>query len=523
MKKIFYLIVLFTMMFPTIVKAQVNDEIDLEEIHNLISKDNNLEVPSIPLEYYKNSLYYNDCISSSDNPVQQEFCLSYIHVLIVESYLNKTIEVPENTRFFVNGCDVSNNTCKINVSNFEKTLEKEYNVEFVSDYDEKVYKKSEQVVKKLKNRYYLSDMSYINQLINYHSESEYHNNIIYNSHKIFKIFPELKDELEKNKNYKYVPVTIGVGGSPELYGSGGVVVIYDNDVAVNISSQMFYNTLRIVYVPNTTPDNDEEYMKVALERIKEYVNDDSYDISIEKDEQYLNDNIGEDVDTMDVSRSFNYIFNDDKKYEAKFYKLSINEMEYLLGVLPLPNGLINKLNVKSTNYQTGINVETESSDVPLDTTVEAEDVTNKYKEFLKAYDIDLYSGIKEEYITKVKDGIIVRIPMEEDYDKEYVDVYHVKEDGQKGDKYNGKIEEIDNKKYVVFTTNHFSTYAIEKKIDEIKDDVEEENDKIDNNEKEEIKNPATFDAIGNNNFVIELISLIGVIITIIYLKKEMTN
>jgi len=73
MKKIFYLIVLFTMMFPTIVKAQVNDEIDLEEIHNLISKDNNLEVPSIPLEYYKNSLYYNDCISSSDNPVQQEF------------------------------------------------------------------------------------------------------------------------------------------------------------------------------------------------------------------------------------------------------------------------------------------------------------------------------------------------------------------------------------------------------------------------------------------------------------------
>lgn len=500
MKKLFYLLILSIMIIPISVNADNN----LAEIHNLISKDNNLEVKSIPIEFYKNSLFFKECMGETNDSFFEESCLNYTYSIVVESYLNKTVKVPENTRFWVSDCDFKKNTCKISVSNSENTVGKDYDIKFISTYDEKVYKKSEQVVQNIKKNYYLSDLSYINQLINYQNEAGYHSDIIYNNYKIFKIFPELKNELEKNKHYKYVPVTLGVGAGPHLYGSGGAVVIYDNDVAVNISSQLGYNTLRIVYVPNTTPNTDEEYIKTALDRIKDYVNNDSYNIKLEKDEQYVNNIIGGDTNIIDVSREFNYIFKDDKKYESKFYKLTINETEYLLGVLPLPKGLINKLNVKSTNYQTGINVETESSDVPLDTSVEVEDVSHKHKDFLKAYDIDLYSEIKEEYITKVKDGIIVRIPMEDDYDKEEVDVFYVKEDGQKGEKYKAKIKTIDGKKYAEFTTDHFSTYAIKN----------EEEKQI----SEEIENPNTYDGICDSLFR-GMISIIGLIITIICFKK----
>ena len=150
MKKIFYLMLLFIMIVPKNVKA----ENTLHEIHNLISNDNTLEVKSIPIEYYKNSLYFKECVGEDTDLNYQKNCLNYTYSLIVESYLNKTIELPENTRFWV-GCDVEKNTCKINASNVDDSVVKEYNVKFISDYDEKIYNKSEQAVKKLKKRNHL--------------------------------------------------------------------------------------------------------------------------------------------------------------------------------------------------------------------------------------------------------------------------------------------------------------------------------------------------------------------------------
>ena len=282
MKKLLYFTILTFMLMPFSINAEVN----LEEIHNSISKDNYLEVKSIPIEYYKDSLFFKECLGENTDSYFENSCLNYTYSLIVESYLNKIIELPENTKFWVNACDVEKNTCKIAVSGSGTTVDKDYNIKFISTYDENTFKKSNQAVQNIKKNYYLSDMSYINQLINYKNEAGYHSDIIYNNYKIFKIFPELKNELEKNKNYKYVPVTLGVGAAPHMYGSGGAVVIYDNDVAVNISTQMGYNTLRIVYVPNTTPDTDDEYIKVALDRIRNYVNDNSYDIKLEKDGNY---------------------------------------------------------------------------------------------------------------------------------------------------------------------------------------------------------------------------------------------
>lgn len=138
--------------------------------------------------------------------------------------------------------------------------------------------------------------------------------------------------------------------------------------------------------------------------------------------------------------------------------------------------------------------------------VEAEDITENHKKdgFMKAYDINLFSNIKDEYIKKIKDGIIVRIPMEDDFDKDFATIYHIKDDGTKGDKYNAKIEKIDGKKYAVFTTNHFSTYAIE----EVKN--------------EKIENPNTSDNV-INDIVVLLLSVFSLSGLGIYLRKKENN
>ena len=86
--------------------------------------------------------------------------------------------------------------------------------------------------------------------------------------------------------------------------------------------------------------------------------------------------------------------------------------------------------------------------------------------------------------------------MEDKYDKEYADIYHIKEDGKKGNKYKAKVEKMDGKKYAIFTTNHFSTYAIE----------------------EPIEVPNTYDEI-HIYFVLLITSLIGLIGLNIYSKK----
>ena len=224
---------------------------------------------------------------------------------------------------------------------------------------------------------------------------------------------------------------------------------------------------------------------------------------------------------------FNDVFEKGDKYTIEIYKIKINDNEQYLGIMPVPEKEIKKLDVKSKDHSTGVSVETGSSDVPLDTSVKAEDLTIKYKGFLKAYDIDLYSGIKDEYITQVKDGIIVRIPLPDEYDKKKLEIYHIKEDGTKGEKYKAIVEEIDGKKYAVFTTNHFSIYAIEE-IEEIEEEIKDTGkEEIKDDIKEEIKqeeteNPNTYDGIGSS-IILLAISILGIIGIGLYLRKKERN
>lgn len=495
MKRIFYFVMLTVLFIPFAINAETN----YDEIYNSISKDGKIIINSVPLEYYKETKYYNTCIervSEMSQSEKEKTCIETIYHDIVSAQIKRTVKVPKDIWVYASSCDIENNTCDIVVEdNYKK-----YNIEFIENKNEKIFKNAEKTFSSMKGSYSLSDMGYINQLINYSDISGFFNEL-QNSSEVFNIYPEMKKDLEKNRNIEYVSVFGGGGGSPTNYGAGGTVIAFDNGVAIGIT-EIGYTTYRTVYIPDTTKETTDEYIKAALARINKYINNEDYKVEIVYAEEATNNFCNTEWEECVLKN----VFKKDDEYSFDIYKIIINGKENYLGIVPVDEKNIKKLEIKSTNHKTGINVETNSSDVPLDSIVVAEDTTENHKKdgFMKAYDINLFSNIKDEYINKIKDGIIVRIPMEDDFDKDFATVYHIKDDGTKGDKYNAKIEKIDGKKYAVFTTNHFSTYAIE----EVKN--------------EKIENPNTSDNV-INDIVVLLLSVFSLSGLGIYLRKKENN
>lgn len=397
-------------------------------------------------------------------------------------------------------CQSNNNTCDIIIylsDNLNERLTETYNIKLVEKYDESVENTIKKHTENLKKSYQIDDMGYINQLIHY-NEIEKFFGLEQGNIDLFKLYPEIKKHIESNPNIEYIPV-FGAGGWSNLnLGAGGVLFAYFDGIAVGMSDSFSYSTYRIVNISDKTENNTEAYINEALKRIKEYVNDDTYNINITYDNEATELNCGDS--DCEIGN-----------YKTKIYKLVINNNEYALGISPTDEKNIKKLKIESNDYQNDISVTTESSDVPLDTSVKSKDLTAQYKGFLKTYNIDLYSGLKDEYITKIKDGIIVRIPLPNKYDKNKLDIYHINEDGKKGEKYQAVVEEINGKKYAVFTTNHFSIYAIAEDLGEPKNTI-----KIPNNV---IENPQTFDNI-LNSILIGIVSFIALCGTIYFLLRN---
>ncbi|MBQ4583294.1 MAG: hypothetical protein IJA94_00095 [Bacilli bacterium] len=508
MKRKLILLAFMICSMPFLVDAETN----YDDIFNSISADGKITVNSIPIDKYKSTKYFNTCISRDYGETEEEKvdnCLSQIYSEIVSAQIKKTINIPEDIWVYSSSCNIEKNQCDIYVDATRKTFE----IDFVENVDDTYFQKIENMFLKIKGSYRLYDMAYINQLINYSDLSGFFDKL-QNSSEVFNIYPELKKELEKTTDIEYVSTFGGGGGGPSSYGAGGSVIAFHDNVAVGIT-EIGYITYRTIFIPDTTKQTREDYMKAALERIKTYINDDSYKVEIMFDEELNGDFCNVEWEECVI----NDVFKTGDKYNFDIYKIKINEKESYLGIVPVREKDIKDLEIKSTNYNTGIKVETSSSDVPMDAKVEAEDKTFEYNdEYYKAYDINLFSSLIDKYITSIKKGIIVKIPLEDDFDKAAVTIYHIKDDGTKGDKFNASVGIIDGKKYAIFNTNHFSTYAIAKEDINISNDSsqlpKEENNEI---EKENIKtennippNPTTSDNI-NSKILLLIVSSICLI------------
>ena len=165
---------------------------------------------------------------------------------------------------------------------------------------------------------------------------------------------------------------------------------------------------------------------------------------------------------------------------------------------------------------TGVKITTDSSVVPLDTTVKVNAITedsNTYKELTEkldvtdalVYDLKLYSYTKTEYISKLEDGTFsVSVPLTDALKgKKDLVAYYVKD--------NGEVEVYDldeetvKKGFAVFKTNHFSIYTIAEKGDVVNEEV-----------------PKTYDNI-TTYVILSIVSVTGIAGSAIVLKKRKAN
>lgn len=254
----------------------------------------------------------------------------------------------------------------------------------------------------------------------------------------------------------------------------------------------------VLYVPDETKDTTEAYINAALERIKKYIPKAEVKIEyagqIDKTEEYGALDLEEIVD---VSKTLD-----------EYYKVTIGEKEYYYFIAK-DSSKMRKPMMNTVDVDTDISIKTEASEVPLDSkinTIVIDAKSDEYKEFLKqvnvsnglVVDLKLFSESINKNISKLDSGIFkVYVPLTDELKTLDLTAYYIKDDGEI-EKHKVTIE--DN--YLVFETNHFSTYIIGGN---------------------KIENPATLDNIGKI-IVVNSLSFITLIGVLFYKKKiKITN
>ncbi len=121
---------------------------------------------------------------------------------------------------------------------------------------------------------------------------------------------------------------------------------------------------------------------------------------------------------------------------------------------------------ESVDLETKISVSTDSGDVPLDTVVEVDELTEgeEYNRICKVvnaddnemFDIKLHSNSLENHITTLENGkFLVKIPIPEEFKGKDLSVFYV-DAGGKSTEYTVTVKDG----YASFETDHFSIYTL---------------------------------------------------------------
>jgi len=250
------------------------------------------------------------------------------------------------------------------------------------------------------------------------------------------------------------------GANPEyLYRhcSGQVIVYHDGEAYTSRNAGL--TTSHVLYIPDTTADNDEAYIAAALKRIKDYMGEDTK-IKITLGGKL--DDISDTIETYNKHKLF-----DDTKTMDNYYVVTINEKEYNFAICKKEANKLDTPKYIGSNLGTNITITTDSTEVPLDTAVTVKNVEDKKIEkalgtdVYAAYDISLFSSAKNDKIEKIGGKFKVTIPVPESL-KNIPDltVYYIDDEGKKTD----KEAKVDENGIATFETNHFSTYVLAEKV-----------------------------------------------------------
>ena len=249
----------------------------------------------------------------------------------------------------------------------------------------------------------------------------------------------------------------------------------------------------VLYVPDETENTRDAYIKAALDRVNKYIPKASVKIEYAGQIADINDfGVLSLNDIVDVNKTL-----------GEYYKVTIGEEEYYYFIAKDSSKMRTPV-MNTVDALTDISIKTDSSEVPLDSkinTVVIDAKSDEYKEFLKkvninnglVVDLKLFSDSINKNISKLENGVFkVYVPLNDELRKLDLTAYYVKD--------NGEIEKHDVKiegDYLVFETDHFSTYVIGGN---------------------KLENPATLDNI-STWIITTSVSLLGLAGAVLYKRK----
>lgn len=386
------------------------------------------------------------------------------------------------------GNDISFENLAEDFSSVDLTVNGEtHNVGIVYNYNNDVKTKFDNYIKNFPN-----DIEYFQvrdlELINY-----WVNNVGKDGTESLDMF---SGELKSYLNYKnmkfYVDNRAGDNGSFYTLRLGIAVFKYD-DVIYNIYDTLGTKAEHIIYVPSETSNTKEALMAAAQKRINEYLGKEgivtiSYaGTAYETWAKELYDNreiywpgIDENITFEEFLQSGNVFiptYNDFEEVsglkglkendETFIATIKVgNKQESFHILIKNDSSKMVTPSYKTADITTDIEISSNSSSIPLDTSIKAQKITNgtEYEKIIKLldvkenamFDLKLYSDSLEKYITKLDDGTFeVKIPVPENLKGKKLIAYYVTGDG-KTEEYEVEVKDG----YAIFNTKHFSIYTL---------------------------------------------------------------
>lgn len=246
----------------------------------------------------------------------------------------------------------------------------------------------------------------------------------------------------------------------------------------------------------TNYDSDPDYYGMLIEQYQGNLDNANY--SLQMAEEWLENAKNakqEYIGEYNTVGGENYYLNE--AVGDYYFTMAVGGEEYSFVVVKDSERMITPV-YKSSDVKTGITVDSTDSSIPLDTLICVEELTSgtTYEDIMavlnvkdgKSFDINLFSGSLDKYITKLANGEFkVRIPIGAEFDGKDLIVYYVDE--------NKEIHEYEvtlDGKYAVFTTDHFSVYTLA--VAEAVEDTADTNDTDDTDNTEEVVTSVTTDA-----------------------------
>lgn len=368
--------------------------------------------------------------------------------------------------------------------------------------DKTISKEASKVASDLYGLFHVADIDMINHLVNYKTDTT----TFFSSKNAPLEFSKIKNIIELNPKFD-----IFVGFEETRRGiamtgiANGISYVSYDGIIYDFAYDTFYQS-QFFFVPLNT--KEEDYGKVLLEKIKNYIKNDNVEISITegssnewRKSKYMDvAEVLEDIMGITASEYYKMIgsdfnteytkykntcyieedtsyCNNDEYYNktksvilAKFYTLNTDGRSYEIGILPMADEHTKNYGViSSTDSTSGIIIKTKSGNVPLDASLTAGmyDLTDDEIKLLNskgytsinAYSFKLYSSILDKIISNFNGVTEILIPYNGDYLDRNLKMIYIN-DNDKLEVYDVNKVTYQGSEYLSFNTSHFSNYIL---------------------------------------------------------------